>query len=106
LNLKRKLEKLENLAKTPKNKYSLTLHDQNSVCVKGNIIKLPNNFDAGIAIIDGKEYPIAVDISISKLLTSIKDNDDSLEFKITSETLFLRKNNIISGLEFKHRIIS
>ena len=104
LNLKRKLEKLENLAYS-KNNYSLTLHDQNGVCVKGNIIKLPNNFDGGIAIIDEEEYPIAVDISITKLLTLINDNDDSLEFKITPETLFLRKNNIIGGLEFKHRVI-
>jgi len=105
LKLKHKLEKLENLAYL-KNKYTLTLHDQKGICVKGDIIKLPNNFDVGIAIIDGKEYPIAVDISISKLLTLIKDNNNSLELKITQETLFLRKNNAISGLEFRHRIIT
>ena len=74
--------------------------------MKGDIIKLPNNFDVGIAIIDGKEYPIAVDISISKMLTLIKDNNNSLELKITPETIFLRKNNAVSGLEFMHRIIT
>jgi hypothetical protein len=63
----------------------------------------------GIAIIDGKEYIIAIDISISELLSlnlKTDQNQDLIEFKITPETIFLRKNNIIGGLEFKASCIT
>jgi hypothetical protein len=101
LKLKRRIEKLENLAKTPQNK-QLTLHDRSGKCLHGKIIKMPNNSESGIAVIDGKEYTIAVDISFSELLSLDLDFDqlqDSMGIKITPETLFLRKNNIKRGLE-------
>jgi len=102
LKLKHRIEKLEKLAKILKNE-QLTIHDRCGNRLQGNIIKLPSKNENGIAIIDGKEYVIAVDISISELLSSnleVAQLEESMEFKITPETIFLRKNNIISGLEF------
>ena len=69
----------------------------------GNIIKLPNKNEIGIAIIDGKEHIIAFDISISDMLTlnvTLTEFEELMGFKITPETLFLRKDNIRGGLEF------
>jgi len=98
LKLKHRIEKLEKLAKIQKTE-KLTLHDQCGNLLQGKIIKLPNKNENGIALIDGKEYVIAIDISISEFL-SLSLKEESIEFNITPETLFLRKNNIIGGLEF------
>jgi hypothetical protein len=108
LKIKYRIEKLEKLAKTLKNE-QLTLYDRFGNRLQGNIIKLPNKNENGIAIIDGKEYIIAIDISISELLTLNLENDqlqDLSRYKITPETIFLRKNNIIGGLEFKASCIT
>jgi len=102
LKIKYRIEKLEKLAKTLKNE-QLTLHDRCGNRLQGNIVKLPNKNENGIAIIDSKEYIIAVDISISEFLSSNLETDqiqDLSGFKITPETIFLRKNNTIGGLEF------
>ena len=52
----------------------------------GNIIKLPNKNEIGIAIIDGKEHIIAFDISISDMLTlnvTLTEFEELMGFKIT-----------------------
>ena len=81
----------------------MTIHDQCGNRLQGKIIKLPNKNENGIALIDGKEYVIAIDISMSEFLSLSLKNDqleESIEFEITPETLFLRRNNIVGGLEF------
>jgi hypothetical protein len=106
LKLKHRIEKLEKLAKNQKIE-KLTIHDQCGNRLQGKIIKLPNKNENGITF-DGKEYVIAIDISISEFLSLSLKNDqleESIEFKITPETLFLRKNNIIGGLEFMERCV-
>jgi hypothetical protein len=103
LKFKCRIEKLEKSAKTIKNE-QLTLHDKCGNRLQGNIIRLPNKNENGIAIIEDKEYIIAIDISISELLTLNLKSDqvqDLDRFKITPETIFLRRNNAIGGLEFK-----
>jgi hypothetical protein len=108
LKFKCRIEKLEKSAKILKNE-QLTLHDRCGNRLQGNIIKLPNKKENGIAVIEDKEYIIAIDISISELLTlNLRSNQvqDLDRFKITPETIFLRKNNIISGLEFKTSCIA
>ena len=100
--MKRRIERLENLAKAPQNEY-LALHDQSGEHLHGNIIKLPNRNEPGTAIIDGKERSIAIDISISQMLSlnlTVAEFEELSGFKITPETLFLRRDNVRGGLEF------
>lgn len=73
----------------------------------GNIVKPPSKNETGTAIIDGKEYTIAIDISISELLClnlGLAQLEESMGFKITPETLFQRKGNVMGGMEFLIRV--
>jgi hypothetical protein len=102
LNLKRRIEKLENLSKNPRNE-QFTLYNQSGERVHGDIVKLPDEKETGIAIIEGKRYTIAIDISISELLSlnlGVAQLEESMGFKITPETLFLRRDKVIGGVEF------
>ena len=102
MNLKRRIEKLENLSKNPRNE-QFTLHDQSGERLYGDIVKMPSEDETGIAIIDGEEYTIAIDISITELLClnlGVAQLEELMGFKITPETLFLRRNNVIGGVEF------
>jgi hypothetical protein len=102
LNLKRRIEKLENLSKNPRNE-QFTLHDQSGERVHGNIVKMPSENETGIATIEGKRYTIAIDISITELLClnlGLAQLEELMGFKITPETLFLRRDKVIGGVEF------
>ena len=106
MNLKRRIEKIENLSKNPGNE-QFTLHDQNGERVNGKIIKMPDEKETGIAIVAGEEHTIAIDISISDVLClnlGLAQLEESMGFTITPETLFLRKGNIIGGMEFLIRV--
>jgi hypothetical protein len=106
LNLKRRIEKLESLSKKPRNE-QFTLHDQNGEQVHGNIIEIPGKKETGIAIVEGKKHTIAIDISISELLClnlGLAQLEELMGFRITPETLFLRKGNVIGGMEFLIRV--
>ncbi len=69
----------------------------------GKIIKLPDEKETGIAIVEGEKHTIAVDISIPEVLSlnlGVAQLEQLMGFKVTPETLFLRKNNVIGGVEF------
>jgi len=71
--------------------------------VQGNIVKMPSENETGTATIEGKEYTIAIDISITELLClnlRLPQLEELMGFKITPETLLLRRNNVIGGVEF------
>ncbi len=51
LNLKGRIEKLEHLSKNPQND-QLNLYDQSGERVHGNIVKLPDEKETGIAIVE------------------------------------------------------
>ena len=106
MNLKRRIEKLENSRNNPRNEH-FTLHDQSGERVHGNIIKLPGKKETGIAIVEGKEYTIAIDMSISEFLClnlALPQLEELMGFKITPETLLLRKANVVGGIEFLLRV--
>ena len=73
----------------------------------GKIIKMPDEKETGIAIVAGEEHTIAIDISITELLClNLRPDqlEESMGFKMTPETLFLRKGNVIGGMEFLMRV--
>ncbi len=73
----------------------------------GNIVKPPGKNETGIAIVEGKEHTIAIDISISELLClnlGLAQLEELMGFKMTPETLFLRKSNVMGGMEFLIRV--
>jgi hypothetical protein len=83
------------------------LHDQNGERVNGKIIKMPDEKETGIAIVAGEKHTIAIDISISDVLClnlGPAQLEELMGFNITPETLFLRKGNVIGGMEFLIRV--